>query len=163
MKKSLAVLTGLLLSFAFTFPLRIKNRDLAILEGVKWSGKLTYLDYGSNRQVSIPADLMVEAATSETNTWYFRNEYPKEPHVNNVDTIVLKGRGHHINDQRLLERNKTQGLLMIVTQKQINDDGVDKIYQYTYLISRSSFSIKKEEKKKGDAGFIQRHVYEYTR
>ena len=117
---------------------------------------------GSGKKVTIPADLTVESSHSN-DTWYFRNVYPKEPHANSVDTILLRNGGKSINDQQVMERSKKEGLTRIITQRKSNDDAIEKIFRYTYTIGPGLFSIRKEEQKPGDTAFIQRHIYEYSR
>src|SRR3712207_2926331 len=60
----------------------ISAADLAPVEGEKWVGELTYLDYTSNKKTVIKSNLAV-TKKSET-AWSFAYEYPDEPKANST-------------------------------------------------------------------------------
>jgi len=61
---------------------RVGAEDLRRLTGAKWTGTLTYLDYRSNKEVSIRSNLTVTQAPGDDSAWVFEYEYPDEPKAN---------------------------------------------------------------------------------
>ena len=134
--------------------------DIKILEGEKWIGTLTYLDYTSNKKTSILANLRVVANSADKNSWIFYNEYPEEPNANGSETITLSSDGSMFGDEKVVERNKLLGgTIKIITVKEKDK----KKYRYTYLISPEIFSIRKEEKGEHDSAYFERNTYSFSR
>ncbi len=100
MKKILSLLILVFCLYSFESLDRIKHKDFNILIGQKWSGSLTYLDYTSNKKNRIPSDLYVSQSKDDYRVWYFKKEYPKEPHANNIDTLVISNDGSMINNKQ---------------------------------------------------------------
>ena len=95
--KFFALMMGLmLLSFIPVSRNRVAD-EFVRLEGT-WKGQLNYLDYSSNKNVEIAANLIVEKGKG-VNTWYFRNEYPREPKSNTIDTLIISEDGKMIRRQ----------------------------------------------------------------
>ncbi len=155
----------LLVVMAFTSPEKqIYPNDFKILTGQLWTGKLTYLDYSSNKKTTIPANITISQSAQNKNIWYFKNEYPKEPHANGIDTVVVSKDGKKINEEQVMERvMSNDSTITIITQKNYNDDGKAKVFRYTYSISKHKFSIKKQERALKEGIFIERNTYEYER
>ena len=68
-----------------------------------WKGRLTYLDYQSNKPYTMPADLIV---TQLPNGYQlvFSNIYPNEPKANNHDTLTLREGGKMIDNEVVMSR-----------------------------------------------------------
>jgi hypothetical protein len=143
---------------------KVNKNEFKILTGEQWKGKLTYLDYSSGKKTSIDANVTVLESKEDDHTWYFINEYPKEPRANNTDTVVISKDLRNINKEKVISRQKADALTVkVVTEEQHNNDGQPMVYRYTYFLSDKSFSVKKEERKAGETTFIQRNMYEYFR
>ncbi len=138
----------------------VKVSDIKILEGEKWIGTLTYLDYSSNKKTSILANLRVVADSTDKDSWIFYNEYPKEPRANGSEKITLLGNGSMFGDEKVVERNKLSGGTIKITTVKEKDK---KKYRYTYLISPEIFSIRKEEKSEHDSTYFERNTYSFSR
>lgn len=145
-------------------PPKIKPNDLKILTGEKWTGELTYLDYGSNKKVSIASNLIVTQSTEDKLSWIFEYEYPKEPKANKKSTVRIGRDGKVFDDELITERVKLpNGTLKIVTENNGTDNDKNAVFRHTYLISRQSFSIKKEVKYEGSNEFFERNEYSWKR
>lgn len=143
---------------------KITNKDLQLLTGAQWSGTLTYLDYRSNKKVSIPSNLIVTQAVEDKLSWIFDYQYPAEPQANSKETVIIGKDGRAINGETVIERAKlTGGTLRIVTKKQGQDNDRNALFRYTYLLNTKSFSIKKEVRYEGEAKFFERNEYSWTR
>ena len=139
---------------------RIETRDLEILTGEKWIGKLTYLDYSSHQKTTILSDLRVVKVSGKEDSWTFRNEYPKEPQANSEYVATLKEDGTVFDGETVTSRRVLpSGEIEIVTFKAVGDNS----YRYTYLIAAKTFSIIKEEKGKEDKDYFERNRYEFSR
>ena len=141
----------------------IHSKDFKVLENINWTGTLTYLDYSSNKNHTIPASIIVSQDTKDKNTFYFKYSYPKEPQENSIYTMVVSKTGSYLNKEMVVERSKTntEGI-KIITQKNDNDDGIEKTFRYTYILSSSRFSIKKEERKTKDRLWTERNIYTFV-
>ena len=109
---------------------KVYPRDFLKVSGQKWKGILTYLDYSSGKQISIDANITVTLG-SDSLTWYFVHEYPKEPQANSIDTVILMKDGRMINDETVIERTESGVTTLITTQKEVVDDGIKK-YHHSY-------------------------------
>ena len=162
MKKFFTLLTFCCLLFSINHinaQTQIYPSDLKILAGEKWVGKLTYLDYSSNKKTSILSDLIIEP-TTDSLIWIFKNIYPKEPKANSESKSKISRKGKIFDGEKVIERTQSNAdELKIVTTK-LKDK---KQYRYTYLISKDKFSIRKEEKGASDKDFFERNTYEYSR
>jgi hypothetical protein len=143
---------------------RIYLSDFKNLSGQKWIGSLTYLDYSTNKKTLIAANLSVIQSSNDKHVWYFKNEYPREPQANSIDTVRISRDGKMLSEESVKERKRLDKIIVrIVTEKNYIDNGKEKVFRFTYLISKNKFSIRKEDKGKKDTSFIERNIYEYQR
>lgn len=127
-------------------------------------GTLVYLDYRSNKEVSIPSNLTVTESEGDNLTWIFEYEYPKEPKANSKANVILTKDGARINDEVVVERQILDGgILRLVTERRGKDNDRDALFRYTYLIGESTFSIKKEVRPEGSTQFFERNRYSWKR
>ena len=158
------VLASSLLGLTIPNTPKITDRDLRLLTGAQWSGTLTYLDYRSNKKVSIPSNLIVTESGESKLAWLFEYRYPEEPKANSRDTVRIAKDGRSINGEMVTERTELAGnTLRIVTEKKGQDDERNALFRYTYLINAKSFSIKKEVQHEGSSEFFERNEYSWTR
>ena len=150
----------ILMSFIPVIRTNLGN-DFRRLEG-PWEGHLMYLDYTSNKNVEIPANLVVQKGEG-ANTWYFKNDYPREPHANSIDTIVISEDGKMINREKVTQHTKFLGKTRVVATEHRVDEGTAKDLRFIYIISAKRFSVQKEERKSGEKNYIIRNRYEYFR
>jgi hypothetical protein len=143
---------------------RLRPGDLQILTGQPWIGTLTYLDYGTNKRVSIASNLSVSHSRTDTLVWVFAYEYPDEPKANSQDTLALSRDGRTIHGERVVERaGRSTDTLKIVTEKRGTDNDKQAVFRLTYLISAKSFAIRKEVRYEGADGYIERNRYDWKR
>ena len=86
-----------IVGLVFSKESKITRDDLQVLTGLQWSGTLTYLDYQSNRKVSIPANLTVRPNGEDKWSWVFEYSYPDEPKANSEEVVRLSKDGKTIN------------------------------------------------------------------
>ena len=166
MKVCLTLLLALssLLALALVDAPRLKTGDLQILTGQPWAGTLVYLDYRTNKKVSIASNLVVSQSKKDKRGWVFEYQYPDEPKANSQETVTISQDGRTINGERVVERaSLASDRLKIVTEKGGMDNDKKAVVRYTYLISAKSFSIKKEVRYEGAEAYIERNQYDWKR
>lgn len=143
---------------------KVKDNDFRPLTGAQWVGTLTYLDYRSNKKVSIPSTLTVTQSAENKRAWVFDYKYPDEPKADEKETVTVGEDGRAINDETVTERTKLAGgTLKIVTEKKGRDNDRDAVFRYTYIVSAKSFSIKKEVRYEGASEFFERNEFSWKR
>ena len=143
---------------------KIKTKDLLILTGAQWSGNLIYLDYGTNKQVSIPSNLIVTQSKENKFSWIFEYKYPDEPKADSKDTIIIGKDGSLLDGEKVIERTELNNqTLKIVTEKNGTDNDKKSIFRFTYLIGKTEFSIKKEVRYEDSNDFFVRNEYKWKR
>jgi hypothetical protein len=143
----------------------IGTDDLKILEGPKWTGTLTYLDYRSNKKTSIKSNVTVSQAKDQSGVWTFDYEYPDEPKANGASNMSLTDGGKMFNGQKVIERSVIADAtsLRIVTTKNGTDNDKPAVFRFTYSVTPTSFRIKKEVQLDGSAEWFERNEYIWTR
>ena len=128
-----------------------------------WVGTLTYLDYTSQKEVSIPCNLELEliAKKQQVKLSYI---YPKEMKYNSTETMNLSTDGRHLDKSEIIGKSRTaDGALRIVTQEQGTDNRQKATIQYVIVISASTFSIEKMVKPENAETFFRRNIYSWTK
>lgn len=140
----------------------LKPSDLKPLEGGRWTGGLTYLDYRSGKPVTIRCDLLV--GRKDPRTWSFSYEYPDEPKANSTADVSLSADGSTYDGETVTERGKAAGgLLRFITSKRGTDNDKPATFRYTYLLGLRSFSVKKEVRIDGTENWFERNTYSWTK
>lgn len=145
-------------------PPKVSSEDFQLLSGAPWAGTLTYLDYRANKKVSIPSNLTVSPAPNDKQSWIFEYQYPDEPKANGKEGVTIGKDGQIINAETVTNRTKLDGgAVQIVTEKKGQDNDREALFRYTYLLSATSFSIKKEVRYEGESKFFERNEYSWKR
>jgi hypothetical protein len=141
-----------------------KSSDFKQSTAGQWKGKLTYQDYRSNKKVSILSNLTVTESNEDKLSWIFEYEYPDEPKANKKSIAKISKDGKTFDDETVVERkNLPNKTLKIVTTKNGMDNDKPAVFRHTYLLSKKSFSIKKEVKYEGTQKFFERNEYSWIR
>lgn len=143
---------------------KLSADDLKVLEGPKWVGNLTYLDYGSNKKVSIKSNVTITRNPAHFAAWDFAYEYPDEPKANSKSQVTLEAGGTIFDGKTVIERKKTaDGTLTIVAIKDGTDNNKKALFRYTYTVGKSSFTVKKDVQLEGSTEYFERNTYSWTR
>jgi hypothetical protein len=143
---------------------RVSADDLRGLTGARWTGTLTYLDYRSNKRVSIPSNLTVTQADEGGSSWVFEYEYPEEPKANGRQTLKISDGGAVFDGEKVVERaGLDRGGFRLVTVKRGRDNESEALFRFTYTFGGTTFSIKKEVSPVGSAEFFERNTYSWKR
>jgi len=160
---TLLAITSLLVSTLIDKP-RLSAADFQVLTGAQWTGTLTYLDYRTNKKVSIASNLKVSQQKGDELAWVFEYQYPDEPKANSQETVTMSRDGKTINGETVIERAKLATKeLRFVTEKSGTDNNRKALFRYTYIIGATTFSIKKEVRYEGAEEYIERNQYDWKR
>lgn len=147
----------------FTHAQPVKDADFQTVAGT-WTGKLTYLDYSSNKEVAIDAKLAT--IRKKENHYELKFDYPNEPGYGGKDVYRIAESGTMINDMKVIERNtQADGSLKIVLEAKGKDgnEGKAATFNHVLLLSSKKFSITKMVRFDGEEKFFQRNQYVFTR
>ena len=152
----------LLLSLSIFSQNQATPEDLKKIIG-SWEGKITYLDYQTNKPFSMPANLIVEKGKNE-NSLVLNNVYPNEPKANNSEKIKVTKNGTFLNKHLVTKRKELDnGQIKIQTEHKGKDDNKTAQIRYTYLVGQNLFVIRKEVQFNQEGNWIKRSEYSYKR
>lgn len=142
---------------------KINSGDLDQLTG-KWTGKLTYLDYTSNRPESIPSLLTV--AKKRNSLYRFSFSYPGESGRSSVENFLVSEDGKTISKMRIVEYVKTPGGEFKLVLEEKGKDGNNHrpaLFHHIVASSGEKLVLTKMVKFNGEEEFFQRNQYVFTR
>lgn len=157
------VLCIYLAAFNFDDPFLIEN-ELHSLPGNKWTGTLAYLDYESNKEISIPVELTVFQSDELKNIFIFNYEYPEEPNANSIDSAVISNGGKYFDNEKLITKSVLpDNTLEFVTEKPGEDNNRKAVFRYTYRLSDNRFSVLKEVMYTDEENYFKRNEFKFVR
>lgn len=140
----------------------VEIADFNVIEGTDWSGNLTYLDYGSEKTVTIPTTATVEIASA--NTIKYTVSYPKEPWEDTKAKLKITKLGRLLDGHVVTSRETIAAdTLEIQTLHRGDDDGRDADIRLTYNITAKAFSISKDVRFSKEKDYLNRNSYSFTR
>jgi len=159
------IITALLVFFSVeVFAQTIAARDLQLLPG-SWKGTLTYIDYGTGKPFTMPANIDV-TQIAQSNQFVVAFSYPKEPKANGNDTFLISNNGKMFNGAPVKKVTLLKdGGIMIVTEKDGEDGNDNKkaILKHTYTIEKNNFTNVKEVKFIGEEKWMIRNEYKFSK
>lgn len=142
----------------------LTTEEIFILTGEKWTGNLTYLDYQTNLETKIPADITVRRSEENDLDYILYLEFPKEPHANITDTVSLSEDGMIFDMKKVIEKSGYSGdSLMFITESTGIDDDKEALFRHTYVFNQKVFIIRKDVKYTDETDFIKRNEFYFTR
>ncbi|MBT8288394.1 MAG: hypothetical protein KJO00_10260 [Bacteroidia bacterium] len=140
----------------------VTSEDLEIILG-EWTGSLTYIDYGSNKPYTMPANLSVKKGKNK-NQLLLYNIYPNEPKANSKDKITLSKKGDRLNNKMIISREKlSNGQVQITTEYFGKDNNKKATIRNIYLLGKNQFIIKKEVRFENSDEWLKRNEYNFKR
>ncbi len=136
--------------------------DFSALAGDDWKGKLTYLDYTSEKRSTIDVNLAVTKKKDRVFTLFY--SYPFEPNANSKGKITIGKDYQTINKKPIISRTKKQdGTIEIVCTGKGKDNGKKASFKYIYTINANRLTITKEVKYEDGDSYFFRNGYVFTR
>jgi uncharacterized membrane protein YphA (DoxX/SURF4 family) len=141
--------------------------ELNLLRGT-WKGTLSYKDYTSNTNETLPVTIYGWLAGNEetSRTWRLKFEYDNEPKANNSVNYEISKDNRKINDAVIVEKQKSKdGTLKVVTESKGKDGNEQKpcTFRTVIQLNYSTLIITKLVKFDGENEFFQRNEYKVTR
>ncbi|MGZ3754427.1 MAG: hypothetical protein ACXVAY_00500 [Mucilaginibacter sp.] len=142
---------------------KLNLNDLDGLTNKKWTGTLTYLDYGTGKLTPIAAQISVKKSPKGAGVYTWSTEYPNEPGHGSVDEVVISNDGSVLDGETVKERAvMPDGSLKITTVKTGNDNNKKATFVFTYLIGKTKFTRKKEVCYDGQTNYFMRNELSVT-
>ena len=167
MKKVIIVVIVVVFHFSWAFTQmapKVSNKDFKSLSG-EWKGKLTYLDYSSNKPFTMPAEININRI-GKSNMYLLAHKYPNEPKANSYDTMIISTDGRKIDEETIIsKRTLDHNTIEIETQKPGKDGNDNKpaLIKHTYSIGKLNYKTTKEVQFVGETKWIKRNEFSYVR
>ena len=140
----------------------ISPDDLAMISG-NWKGTLTYLDYSTEKPFTMPANVSVEPGKNECQVQLLII-YPKEPHANSKDKIIISKDGVLLNKTKVTSREILADQEVKITTEYSGKDNNEKaLIKNVYIFGPKRFIIRKEVKFNDSADWLMRNEYNFAR
>ncbi|MEM7432226.1 MAG: hypothetical protein AAF351_09905 [Pseudomonadota bacterium] len=137
-------------------------QDFAPLQGEKWVGSLTYLDYGSANRVAIPINITCCRFGDDFIEYVVM--YPDEPQYDSTAQIRLSADGSTIDEHRLIMRNTNDdGSLTLTTVGTGEDNGREATIRTEYVIGAAQLLISKDVRYDDSEAYFNRNIIELSR
>jgi hypothetical protein len=141
-------------------PAKVSLKDFKTVFG-KWEGSLTYLDYGTGKPFSMPANIAISGNGKQL---FYENSYPEEAEANECDTALIAAKGTMVDDEKVVSKRKLEnGNLEIITEITGVDGNDNKSarMRHTYTLGRDVYVVRKDVLFEGEKDWVMRHEYRY--
>lgn len=162
MKKIILFLGAVVIFFSASSQ-TVSINDFKSITGT-WSGVLTYLDYTSHTEETIPSTLT--GKLKGTDSFELDIRFPGEKNKGGTDTYVLENMGTMISGMKVIERSVQEGgLIKVVVEVKGKDGNENKPATFNYILEMGSkkFVMTKMVKFDGEKEFFQRNQFSFTR
>lgn len=134
--------------------------DYEILNNTNWKGTLTYKDFSSGKQTSIPSSLQIKIEDDKVKSSI---RYDYEPNKNYTSKVKIKKNGTYYGDEKVISNileNKTR---IITTTYNGKDNRKKAIFFFTYKFDNESYTITKEVQYKNTKERFVRNTYSFKK
>ena len=141
----------------------VSINDFKPIEG-RWSGTLTYLDYGKNTNETIKTN--VEVSIKNAAVFEVAIFFADEPNKSGKDKYRIRKSGTMINKRKLIERTVLPDGSLKIVLEEMGKDGNDSktaTFHHVLLIANKEFTMTKLVKFDGETTFFQRNQYSFSR
>lgn len=147
---------------------RVSGPDFSAASAPDWHGTLTYLDYGTQKSVTLITDLRGQMSGADRLILKFDYEEPNKTHVFDTDTLAIAPGGARVRwDGTTFTVQTKQWLpnhtLHLVLEGSGQDNLRPVLIRKTVLLNAHLFSVRKQVRLAADTAFIQRNAYRFTR
>jgi len=140
----------------------VTKQDIDKLIG-GWTGMLTYVDYSSKKQYSMPCNLKINGNERKLKLSY---SYPNEPNANSKGKIKVSKDGSTINKKKIVSKTVDSANNVEIKVEHLGKDGNEgknALIRETYKIGMEYFVIRKEVKFEGTSNWMIRNEYDFKR
>ena len=163
--KSLISITCFCLFTTITTAQKVAPNNLKVLEGA-WVGTLTYLDYVSGKPFTMPANTTYQQSGNNPNIYLRSISYPTEPHANQNDSMIISTDGTILDGYKIISNKQlAEGGIEIISEKKGIDGNDNKgaRIRHIFLITKNTFTNKKEVSFEGTDKWLLRNTYSFTK
>lgn len=141
---------------------RLRAGELLFATG-KWKGSLTYIDYGTKKPYTMPANFDISIPAALPGHIIVFNEYPDEPKANNYDTLLISKGGRSFGGERILDKKIVERTMYLLTETNGSDDDRPATIRHRYTFGPHECIIYKEVRFSKQDSFMMRHEYRMSR
>lgn len=160
MKTLFTTFTLLLTVITINTQNNISLSDFESLNNTSWKGTLTYKDYQSGKQETIPCTMQLKI---EGGKIVFNQQYTYEPNKNNRSSVRIKKNGTYFGNEKVLSFTKENGTKTLVTIYQSRDNGKKADMFITHILTDSTYTVTKEVSYLDSDEKFVRNTYSYTK
>ncbi len=155
-RAGIALMMVLLLGGGIAIAASLKGQDAAY-KGANvfapyagtWEGTLTYTDYGTGKEVAIPAQVVLTPVAGTADAATVACSFPGEPGKEYTDELRFAGK-----------EARADSVLQWVSQQSGYDDGKLATIRETFRFSATHIQVRKEVSFDGLSGFFTRNIYD---
>jgi len=138
----------------------IAMSDFETLNNTSWKGSLTYKDYGSGKQETIPSKLQIKI---ENNKIKWSIQYDYEPNKNNMSSVKIKKNGTYYGSEKVVSNTMENGVRTIITTYRGRDNGTKATFFNIHKFDANNYSSTKEVQLKGTTERFIRNTYSFKK
>jgi uncharacterized membrane protein YphA (DoxX/SURF4 family) len=140
----------------------ILKEDIAIIEG-KWKGTLTYRDFKSAKDVTMPCNLGLEVKKNGKDL-VMNYEYPDNAGWNSKDNISISADGRSINGEKIKSRKMLDdGSIEIIIESKGQDGSTPATVQQIITFGPKTFTLTRQVQYMTTGEKFQRNQYRWVR
>lgn len=160
MKHLFTTLALLFVTFFTNAQDTVQLSDFESIHNTNWKGKLTYKDYQSGKQETIPSTMNLKI---ENDKIIYSIQYGYEPNKNNVSKVKIKKNGTVFGNEKVISFTEDNGTKTLVTMYQ-GRDNEDKADMYMIrVLTDNTYTVTKEVQIEGSKMRFVRNKYEYNK
>lgn len=142
--------------------LTVSVEDFRVLDGEPWRGELDYLNFESDERTVIPVGMKI--LSIDGRRIGYGVQFPGEEQYNMRDEFRFSSDSSSIGDGTVISKERTaSGILQVVTLEDGEDAGQSATIRMTYLISPTTFSLRKDVKYESTDVFFNRNEFSFER
>ena len=143
MKTLLTTITLLFVTLFTNAQNTIQLSDFESVNNTNWKGELTYKDYQSGKQETIPCTMQLKI---EGDKIVFNQQYTYEPNKNNKSSVKVKKNGTYFGNERVVSFTEDTKSNTLVTMYRGRDNGKKADMYVTRVLTDSTYIVTKEVK-----------------
>ena len=134
----------------------INLSDFETLNNTRWKGTLTYMDYSSSKQESIPTSLQIKIENNKIKSFI---QYDYETNKNYKNAVRIKKNGTYFGNEFVVKNIKENGIRTIITSYKGKDNGTNATFFNIHKFDSDNYSITKEVLLKNTTKRFIRNTY----
>jgi uncharacterized membrane protein YphA (DoxX/SURF4 family) len=140
----------------------ILKEDIAMIQG-KWQGSLTYRDFKSGKDVTMPCNLNLEVKKNGKDL-VMNYQYPDNAGWNSSDNITISADGRSINGDKITSRKKLDdGNVEIIIESKGQDGSTPATIRQIITFGPTTFTLTRQVQYMTTGEKFQRNQYKWVK